>query len=595
MTQTNDAKLRRRRAFATVLRHLRRYRSRLALGGLALAVTNLALLLNPWILKVTIDELEEGLSERRLLMYAAAFVGVTAFSGIFRFLMRRIMIGVSRKIEYDIRGEFFAHLETLSPAFYNKHRTGDLMALATNDLNAVRAMVGPGVMYSLNTVVVGSLAISLMVVLSWKLTVAALMPMGILVVGMYHSMKLIHKYFEKVQERFAGLNSRAQENLSGIRVVRAYARECHEIDEFDRLSQVYVGANMKLYRVQSLLSPLLTSVAGLGGLLILGYGGKQVIDGVITLGTFVAFNGYLTMLIWPMIALGWVMNIMERGLASMQRINAVMTTRTEIIDRGLDGGDLPRPESRAIRFENVSFSYDPAGGRDDVLEDLSFAIGDGETVAIVGPTGSGKSTVVSLMLRLYEPQRGQVFVGEVPVRDIALGELRTLVGLIPQDIFLFSETIAENVAFGVASLEAPELDRVSRLAAIDDEVHGFPEGYETRIGERGINLSGGQKQRLAIARALARSPQILIMDDALSSVDTDTEDRILRSLREEMEKRTSILISHRISTVREADRILVLDAGRLVEQGTHDELVAAGGLYAEMFRKQSIMYSLERS
>jgi ATP-binding cassette subfamily B protein len=595
MDRDNHKKMKRRQAFATIRRHLARYKRRLVLGGVSLTVTNLLLLLNPWILKVTIDELEEGLSLNRLLFYAAAFVVVTLFSGIFRFLMRRIMIGVSRSIEYDIRGEFFAHLETLNPSFYNKHRTGDLMALATNDLNAVRALVGPGVMYSLNTVVVGSLAVSLMVVLSWKLTIVALMPMGILVVGMYHSMKLIHRYFERVQERFAGLNSRAQENLSGIRVVRAYARESYEIDEFDRLSQTYVGANMKLYRVQSLLSPLLTSVAGLGGLLILGYGGKQVIDGVITLGTFVAFSGYLAMLVWPMIALGWVMNIMERGLASMERINAVTTTRPEIVDPSPKSGRGAQPDGPSVAFEGVSFSYNAEGNRGDILKDLDFTIADGETVAIVGPTGSGKSTLVSLILRLYEPQRGRVMLGGVPVGDIPLSELRTLVGLIPQDIFLFSETIAENVAFGVSSLDERQLDHVSRLAAVYDEIKGFPAGYETRIGERGINLSGGQKQRLAIARALAKDPQILIMDDALSSVDTDTEDRILRSLRAEMKKRTSILISHRISTVREADRILVLDEGRLVEEGTHDDLVAAGGLYADMFRKQNIMYSLERS
>ena len=333
MSETTS-KLERRQAFATIQSHLGHYKTRLVVGGVCLTITNLLLLLTPWILKATIDDLGQGLGRDRLLFYAGAFVAVTAVSGVFRFLMRRIMIGVSRRIEYDLRGEFFAHLERLSPSFYNSHRTGDLMALATNDLNAVRALVGPGVMYSLNTVVVGSLTISLMVALSWKLTVAALMPMSILVVGMYYSMKLIHRYFEKVQERFAGLNSRAQENLSGIRVVRAYAREDYEIAEFDRLSRVYIGANMKLFKVQSLLHPLLTSVAGLGALLILAYGGKQVIDGVITLGTFVAFSGYMTMLVWPMIALGWVMNIMERGLASMERINRVMSTRPEIIDGG---------------------------------------------------------------------------------------------------------------------------------------------------------------------------------------------------------------------------------------------------------------------
>jgi ATP-binding cassette subfamily B protein len=585
----------RRRAMRTIVRYLLRYRGRLAIGSVCLLFSNVLLLANPWILKLAIDGLKTGITKDRLLVLSAAFVGITVVSGAFRFLMRRIMIGVSRDIEFDMRGDFFAHLEKLSPVFYNQNRTGDLMALASNDLNAVRALVGPGVMYSMNTVVVAGFALSLMIVLSWTLTVAALLPLVILAVGMYHSMKLIHLYFEKVQEKFGVLNSRAQENLSGIRVVRTYAREDHETKDFDEQSQVYLQANMKLYKIQSLLSPLLTSVAGLGALFILGYGGKQVIDGSITLGTFVAFSGYLAMLIWPMIALGWVMNIMERGLASMQRIEVVMNTEPAIVDvLEKRAGDALHPADRSIRFENVSFAYNPDSGRAPILRDLNFTIRDGETVAVVGPTGSGKTTLVSLILRLYEPQSGKILVGGAPVERIPLSELRSLVGLIPQDIFLFSDTIGENIAFGVPSLDRADLDRLTRLAAIHDEVQGFPAKYDTLLGERGINLSGGQKQRLAIARALAKDPAILILDDALSSVDTDTEDKILRSLRDEMKTRTAILISHRISTVREADRILVLDGGGLVEEGTHDELVKRGGLYAEMFHKQQIMYDLER-
>jgi ATP-binding cassette subfamily B protein len=594
MNDSNTRNEERRGALAAIGRYLVRYRGALAVGGVCLVCADFFSLATPWILKLTIDGLKEGMDRDRLLSLALLFVGITIVSGVFRFLMRRIMIGVSRKIELDMRGDYFAHLERLSPSFYNRHRTGDLMALATNDLNAVRSLVGPGVMYSLNTTVMGAMALSLMIVLSWKLTLVAMMPMVILVVGMYHSMKLIHRYFEKVQERFAGLNSRAQENLSGVRVVRAYAREEHEATEFEESGRVYVTANMKLYRVQSLLQPLLTSVAGLGALFILAYGGKQVISGTITLGTFVAFTGYLTMLIWPMIALGWVMNIMERGLASMQRINRVLHTKPEIVD--------PTPadaaaalEDHSIVFENVSFSYDPAQEREPVLKDVTFTIHDGETVAVVGPTGAGKTSLVSLILRLYEPQSGRILVGGQPIERIPLQELRTQVSLIPQDVFLFSQTIAENVAFGVAELGSLELDRFTRAAAIYDEIQGFPVKYDTRIGERGINLSGGQKQRLAIARALAKDPGILILDDALSSVDTDTEERILTSLRVEMRRRTSIIIAHRTSTVREADRIFVLDEGRLVEQGSHETLVAAGGLYADMHQKQQIMYSLERS
>lgn len=581
---------------AKIAGYLLRYRKGLAVGSACLVLSNVLLLFNPWILKLAIDELKTGIAAERLLFLSLGFVAVAVASGVFRFFMRRIIIGISRDIEFDMRGDFFAHLEKLTPVFYNKNRTGDLMALATNDLNAVRSLVGPGVMYSMNTVVVASFALSLMIILSWKLTVVALLPLLVLSTGMYQSMKLIHRYFEKVQEKFGLLNSRAQENLAGIRVVRTYAREEHEVAEFDEQSRVYFDANMKLYRIQSLLSPLLTSVAGLGGLFILGYGGKQVIDGTITLGAFVAFSGYLAMLVWPMIALGWVMNIMERGLASMQRIDVVMETEPAIRDVSEAGSGAPvRPKDRSIRFENVSFSYDAASGRAPVLSGLSFTVGDGETVALVGPTGSGKSTLVSLLLRLYEPQGGTILIGGAPIDAIPLAELRALVGLIPQDIFLFSDTIAENMAFGVPSLDAEALDRLSRLAAIHDEIRDFPGKYDTLLGERGINLSGGQKQRLAIARALAKDPGILILDDALSSVDTDTEERILRSLRMEMRRRTAILISHRISTVREADRILVLDGGRLVGEGTHGELVERGGLYAEMFRKQRIMYDLERA
>jgi ATP-binding cassette subfamily B protein len=590
---SSSPKEKRRRAFLAIGRYLARYRGSLIIGGLCLVFSDVFANLAPWVFKLTVDGLKEGITSQRLGTLAALFAGVTVVAGFFRFFMRRIMIGVSRRIELDMRGDFFAHLERLSASFYNKHRTGDLMALATNDLNAVRSLVGPGVMYSLNTLVSSALALSIMIVLSWKLTLVALLPLAILAVGMYYSMKLIHKYFEVVQERFASLNSRAQENLSGVRVVRAYAREEYETDEFAGLSQQYVKANMKLYQVDSLFSPLLTSVAGLGALFILGYGGRLVIDQSITLGTLVAFTSYFAILVWPMVALGYVMNLLERGLASMGRINDVLHTEPDI--RDVQPSLAARPRDRSITFEEVWFSYDPEKEREAVLKGVSLTIHDGETVAVVGPTGSGKTSLVSLMLRLYEPQSGRILVGREPIERLPLDELRALIGLVPQDIFLFSQSIAENVSFGVSDLEEPELDRVTRLAAIHEEIQTFPVRYRTMIGERGINLSGGQKQRLAIARALAKDPGILILDDALSSVDADTEEKILTSLREEMKKRTSVLISHRISTVREADRIFVLDDGRLVESGSHSDLIASRGLYADMHEKQQIMYSLERS
>ncbi len=593
MNAPASSKEKRRAALKVIFRYLGRYRGQMALGALSLVAADLLVLANPWILKTTIDALSRGITKRELVTYAGLLIAVSAVGGTFRFFMRRIMIGVSRRIEVDMRADFFGHLQTLSPAFYHRHRTGELMALATNDLNAVRTLVGPAVMYSMNTIVIGSLSITLMAILSWKLTIAALMPMVVLTVAVYYSIRIIHRLFEIVQAKFATINARAQENLAGIRVVKAYAREPYEIEQFAGASEEYVEANLKLFRVQSLLHPLLGTVAGLGVVAILLFGGRLLIDGEITLGTFVAFNGYLTMLIWPVIALGWVMNMTEQGLASMQRMNDVMTEQSEITDAGVKAGEAEAPGGAAIRFEDVSFSYAGNGDRGDILKNVSFEIQDGETVAIVGPTGSGKTTVISLILRLYDVGRGRVLVGGRDVREIPLSELRGMVGLVPQDIFLFSESIRDNVAFGVKELHDPVLEEVTRTASIYEEVDEFPHRFESMIGERGINLSGGQKQRVAIARALAKRPRLLILDDALSSVDATTEEKILGSLKGEFENRTAILISHRISTAREADRIIVLKDGEVAEQGTHEELIAHGGLYAEMHHKQMLMVALE--
>lgn len=592
MTPTDDQKQASRAALSTVFSYLRRYRRGLIAGGVCLVLANVLLLANPWILKMTIDSLKRGTGKDQLLIYALGMVLITAVAGVFRFLMRRIIIGISRKIEFDLRQDFFAHLETLSPSFYLKHRTGDLMALAINDLNAVRALVGPGVMYSMNTLVVALSAISLMVVLSWKLTLVALLPMILLSVAVYHSVKMIHVLFEKVQEKFANLNSRAQENLAGIRVVKAYAREANEIEAFRKSSESYVEQNMKLFKVQSLLMPLLTLVAGLGALTIVAYGGKQVIDEGLSLGAFVAFHGYLTILIWPMIAIGWVMNVTQRGLASMGRINRIMERTSDI--RSPAATEARRPTGFSIRFDRVTFTYPGNTERLPALKNVSFTIADGQTVAIIGPTGSGKTSIVSLILRLFDPDSGEVFLGDTPVRSIALDELKRHIGVVPQDIFLFSTTLRDNIAFGNPALSADELYRYSGIAAVNEDVEGFPRQYETLVGERGINLSGGQKQRVAIARALAKDPRVLILDDALSSVDTNTEEKILSRLRVEMRKRTSIVIAHRISTVQNADRILVMDGGELVEEGTHEELLEFGGIYARTFQKQALAADLDK-
>ncbi|HEX6790597.1 MAG TPA: ABC transporter ATP-binding protein [Candidatus Krumholzibacteria bacterium] len=590
MNAPESSKEKRRQALRTIFGYMRPYRTPLITGGLCLVAADMLVLANPWIMKTAIDALSRGTSKRELLSYAGVLVAVTLVGGVFRFFMRRIMIGVSRRIEVDMRADFLRHLQSLSPSFYHRHRTGELMALATNDLNAVRTLVGPAVMYSMNTVTIGSLAITLMALLSWKLTLAVLAPMAGMTVGVYFSVKVIHRLFERVQARFASINARAQENLSGIRVVKAYAREDHETEEFRALSEQYVESNMKLYKVQALLHPLFATVAGFGILAILYFGGRQVIGGAITLGTFVAFNGYLMMLVWPMIALGWVMNMTEQGLASMQRINAVLEEQPDITDAKAVAAQ-PLADA-SIVFENVSFGYE--GGGRDVLRNINLTIRDGETVAIVGPTGSGKTTLISLIMRLYDPTSGVVRVGGDDVRELPLETLRSMVGLVPQDIFLFSETIRENIAFGVSELPDPVLQVVTQTASIHDEVMEFPERYESMIGERGINLSGGQKQRVAIARALARNPRILILDDALSSVDATTEEKILGSLRGEFENRTGILISHRISTARQADRVVVLNDGEIVEQGTHEELIARGGLYADMNHKQMLMVALEK-
>ncbi len=586
----------RRRALRTVLGYLARYRRGLAIGAVCLVLNDAFMLVRPWVLKLAVDDLGRGIDPARLGTYALLIVGVAAASGVFRFFMRRIIIGISRRIEVDMRGDFFAHLQRLSPSFYNARRTGDIMALATNDLNAVRTLVGPAVMYSMNTLVVGGFSVALMLHLSWPLTLAALTPMAVLIFVVYRNMRIIHRLFERVQQRFAAINSRAQENLSGIRVVKSYAREEHEVREFERLSEDYVGENLRLFRVQALLNPTLTALAAFGALAILLIGGWLVIDERITLGVFVAFNGYLMMLIWPTIAIGWVMNIVERGLASMQRINEVMDVEPDIVDppdeRRVDVSALA---DRTIRFEGVTFAYPGAGEGQHALRDVTLEIRHGETLAVVGPTGSGKSTLVALLLRLYDPLEGSVSIGGVDIRRLALADLRRLIGVVPQDIFLFSETIRENIAFGAEKLDDPALRAVAEMASIHDEIERFPAGYASRIGERGINLSGGQKQRVAIARALARDPDILVLDDALSSVDATTEERILASLEDELRRRTAVIVTHRVTTLHGVDRIAVLEAGRVVDVGAHDELVARCALYADMVEKQTILFDLERS
>jgi ATP-binding cassette, subfamily B, multidrug efflux pump len=542
-----------------------------------------------------------------LLIFCAALVVVVAIKGVLSFWTRWILIGVSRDIEYDLRNDLLAKLLQLEPAFYVRNRTGELMSRATNDLNAVRMVLGPGIMYSATTLVTMALAVALMLKLSPVLTLWVLLPVPVVAVTVWHFGKVIHDLYEKIQASLATLSARAQENLAGVRVVRAYRQEEAEIQAFDAPNREYVARNIKLIRNWSLFMPSLQAFIGLSFLLVLWVGGREVIEGRISLGTLIAFYGYLSQLIWPIIALGWVTNIFQRGAASMGRMNYILKAEPAINNaetRGGDGAEL-RGE---IEFRNLTFAYptatdgrargtaEPASasGRRPVLQEINLRVPAGSTLAIVGPTGSGKTTLASLVARLWEAPPGTVWLDGRPIREWPLAELRRAIGFVPQDTFLFSDTVRENVAFGVEGAPDSSVVEAAQISSIYGDIQDFPAQFETLVGERGITLSGGQKQRAALARAVIRQPKILILDDALSSVDTDTEEKILRRLKEVMRQRTTLLISHRCSTVRHADQIVVLREGRIVECGTHDELLALGGYYYDLYQKQLLEEELER-
>ncbi len=506
--------------------------------------------------------------------------------------MRRIIVGASRGFEYDLRNDFFAHLERLPMSFFHQNRTGDLMSRATNDLSSVRMMVGPAVMYLANTLITSVVSLSLMFSLDVQLTLIVLLPLPIVSITVKMFGTAIHKTFEEVQEKLSDMSAVVQESLTGVRVVRAYRQEEAEIARFRDSNIDYLRHNKRLSRLQGAFFPTMSLFLGISALLALWLGSRDVASGRLTVGELVAFNAYLAQLAWPMIAFGWVTNLLERGMASWKRMLTVMETIPAVRDE--DGVEKGLEIGGAIDFRNLSFSY----GDREVLSNVSFTVRAGETVAIVGATGSGKSTLVNLLPRLHNPPRGTVFVGGRDVRDVPLSDLRGIIGFVPQEPFLFSDTLADNVAFGVPGMKDEHPARVAAavsVAQLDKDVRDFPNGYETMVGERGITLSGGQKQRTAIARAVVTDPRILILDDALSAVDTYTEEEILSRLRSVMKSRTSIIISHRISTVRDADQIVVLDAGRVVEKGTHDQLIRDGGLYAELYKKQLLEEELAAS
>jgi ATP-binding cassette subfamily B protein len=574
-----------RNVFRQAAPYVWRYRKGLALGLGSLILKDVLGTLLPLTIKSGVDSLTHGFRIETVFRFAALLVALSLGKGIFQYWMRVIIIGISRDVEYDLRNDLFSHLVTLSSNFYAKYRTGDIMARATNDLNAVRMMLGPGLMYWTETTLTAVLAIAVMLWVDWPLTLIALTPAPFVSLVVVIFGRRIHERFEKIQAMFSDISSRVQENLAGVRVIRAYAQEQAELRKFEELNLSYVGQNIRLARLSGLFNPLLQALIAVAFLLVLWVGGYRLLSHHITLGSFVMFNTYMGMLVWPMIAMGWVVNLIQRGTASWERIAQLRSERPVIT--GLSHGVTPVRGD--IEFEGVQVKY-PTG---DALSRVDLHIPAGRTVAIVGHTGSGKSTLVSLIPRLLDPTHGSVSLDGRNLRDLDPEWLRRQIGFVPQETFLFSATLGENIAWGVEEATAEQIARAAELAGLGPDIAGFPNGYQTVVGERGITLSGGQKQRTAIARAIMRNPSILILDDALSSVDTLTEERILTGLSEVMRGRTTILISHRVSTVRNADRIFVLEHGEVAEEGTHAELILNGGYYADLYQKQLLEEELE--
>ncbi len=566
--------------------YLKKYRSQYIWGALCVFFHNGIWVLFPLVIRRAIDDLSSSsITTHKLAVNALLLLAVAGTKGIFQFLTRWIVIGASREIEFDLRNDLFRHLESLSHSFYQRTRTGDIMARATNDLNAVRMLLGPAIMYSANTIVFTAGALAFMWHLSPKLTMYAFAPLPIVSIVIQYFGRRIHERFERIQAMFSDISARAQENFSGVRVIRAYVQEQAEIDAFETSNREYITRSLKLVRLMGMLWPTLETMLGLAIVLVLWLGGREVLHGHISVGDFVAFNTYMVQLTWPIIALGWVINIFQRGTASLGRIHDLMIEQPEITDApGLQASTKNENQDLRgdIEFRNLNFAYNGT----HVLHDINLHIRFGSSLAIVGPTGSGKTTLVSLIPRIYDTEPGSVLIDGKPLREYPLATLRRNIGFVPQETFLFSETVRENIAFGVENASDEDVRWAADAANIAADIEEFPAKYKTMVGERGITLSGGQKQRTAIARALIRNPRILVLDDALSSVDTNTEDKILNHLREVMQGRTTIFISHRVSTVRNADRIAVLHGGRIVELGTHDELLALNGYYTDLYNKQ---------
>ncbi|MEE9430744.1 MAG: ABC transporter ATP-binding protein [Melioribacteraceae bacterium] len=574
----------------TLNKYFWRYKFKLLLGILFILLSNLAQVYIPILLKDSIDLLKNDISKEVLLNYALLIVGVALIGGFFRFLIRTTIIIVSREIEYDLRKDFWQHIQKLPTRFFQNNTTGNIMAHATNDINAIRMYIGPAVMYSFDTIFKFIMVIAMMLTLDPLLTLYALIPLPLMSYLVYKLSNKIHTKFLKIQEKFSEVTSKAQESFSGIRVVKSYAIEDSELKQFAKLSDEYLKRNMDKVKIQAFFMPMLFFITGVSVIIVVWLGGIKVIDGVMTLGEIVAFVAYLSLLIWPMVAFGWIANIIQQASASMKRLLNILNEKEEI--KSVDASKYSNKKINGeIEFRNVSFKYEP--NLEDILKNISFTVPTGSSLAIVGHTGSGKTSLINLIPRLFDTTDGDIFLDGTNIKKIPLGELRKSIGLVPQETFLFSDTLMNNIAYGLDSYTEEGITKIAKIAQLSKDVESFSDGYSTVLGERGITLSGGQKQRSSLARALAINPKILILDDSFSAVDTHTEDEILKNLKEFMKDRTSIIISHRISTVKDADQIIVLENGKIAEHGTHKELVTLNGIYADLNNKQLLEKELK--